>query len=147
MKKALVLGGGVQGCTVALMLKKHGYQVNIIDQSTDIFNRTSLNQEGKIHLGFVYGLDSSLRTGKKLLLDSLHFSSYVEYLVERKINWEELKSTSFNYLVPKDSLLSVDAIESYFQKLQKTYDDLKSNENLNYFGTRPDIIFQKISIP
>lgn len=84
MKKALVLGGGIQGCTVALMLKKHGYQVKIIDQSNDIFSRASLNQEGKIHLGLVYGLDFSLKTGKKLLLDALYFAHTLNILLEER---------------------------------------------------------------
>ena len=74
MKKALVLGGGIQGCCIALMLEKQGYEVNLVDKNKDIINRASLNQEGKIHLGFVYGLDSSLKTGKKLLLDALYFA-------------------------------------------------------------------------
>ena len=50
MMEALVLGGGIQGCCIALMLRKHDYDVKIIDKSTDIFNRASLNQEGKIHM-------------------------------------------------------------------------------------------------
>ena len=87
MKKALVLGGGIQGCCIALMLRKHGYEVNLIDKSKDILNRASLNQEGKIHLGFVYGADASLKTGKSLLLNALYFAPYLEYLLDEKVNW------------------------------------------------------------
>ena len=121
MKKALVLGGGIQGCCIALMLKKHGYDVKIVDKSKDIFDRASLNQQGKIHLGFNWGLDTSLKTGKKILLDGLYFAPYLEYLLGEKVNWEKLKSGNFNYLVAKDSMLSPDEVDAHFQKLQTIY--------------------------
>ncbi len=147
MKKALVLGGGMQGCCIALMLRKHGYEVNLVDKSKDIINRASLNQEGKIHLGLIYGLDTSLKTGKKLLLDALYFAPYLEYLLGKKVNWEKFKSSNFNYLVSKDSMLSPDKIDAYFQKLQTIYRDYMKNEKLTYLGKRPKRLFQKTSIP
>ena len=147
MKKALVLGGGIQGCCIALMLRKHDYDVKIIDKSNDIFNRASLNQEGKVHMGFNWGMDASLKTGKKLLLDSLHFAPYLEYLLGKKVNWEKLKSTKFNYLVAKDSLLSADEIESYYKTLQTIYCQYLEDEKLTYLGKRPKTIFKKISLP
>jgi len=147
MKKALVLGGGIQGCCIALMLRKHGYDVKIVDKSNDIINRASLNQEGKIHLGFIYGLDASLKTGKKLLLDALYFAPYLEYLLGKKVNWEKLKSSNFNYLVAKDSMLSTDEVDTYFQTLQTIYRQYLEDENLTYLGKRPNTIFKKISLP
>ena len=112
MKKALILGGGMQGCCIALMLRKHGYEVSIIDKSKDILNRASYNQEGKIHLGFVYGMDTSMKTANKLLSDALYFGPYFEYLIEEKLDWEKLKSINYNYLVGEDSLLTPEEVES-----------------------------------
>ena len=147
MKKALVLGGGIQGCCIALMLRKHGYDVKIVDKSKDIFNRASLNQEGKVHMGFIYGLDASLKTGKKLLLDALYFAPYLEYLLGKKVNWEKLKSSNFNYLVAKDSMLSPDEVDAYFQTLETIYRQYLEDEKLTYLGKRPKTIFKKISLP
>jgi len=147
MKKALVLGGGIQGCCIALMLRKHGYEVKLVDKSKDIFNRASLNQQGKIHLGFNWGLDTSLKTGKKLLLDALYFAPYLEYLLGKKINWEKFKSTNYNVLVAKDSLLSSDELATYFQTLQTIYQGYMKNEKLTYLGKRPKRLFQKTSLP
>ena len=147
MKKALVLGGGIQGCCIALMLRKHGYDVKIVDKSKDIFNRASLNQEGKVHMGFIYGLDTSMKTSKKLLLDALYFAPYLEYLLGKKVNWEKLKSSNFNYLVAKDSMLSPDEVDTYFQTLQTIYNQYLEDENLTYLGKRPKTIFKKISLP
>ena len=147
MKKALVLGGGIQGCCIALMLKKHGYEVAIIEKSKDMLNRASLNQEGKIHLGFVYGLDASLKTSKKILLDALYFAPYLEYLLDEKVNWDQIKSSQFNYLVAKDSLLSSEQFEAYLQTLQSFYLECLENKKLTYLGKRPKRIYQKDSLP
>jgi len=147
MTRALVLGGGIQGCCIALMLRKHGYEVKIIDKSNDILTRASINQEGKIHLGFVYGLDTSLKTGKKLLLDALYFAPYLEYLLDKKVEWDNFKSSKIHYLVAKDSMLSPDDVEKYFQKLEISYLAHLKNEKLTYLGKRPKKIFQKTSIP
>ena len=147
MKNALVLGGGIQGCCIALMLRKHGYEVTIVDKSEDIFNRASINQQGKIHLGFNWGLDTSLKTGKKLMLDALYFAPYLEYLLDEKINWEKLKSTNFNALVAKDSLLSSDEIGTDFQARHTIYLIYMKNEKLTDLGKRPERLFQKTLLP
>jgi len=147
MKKALVLGGGIQGCCIALMLRKHGYEVSLIDKGKDILNRASLNGTGKIHLGFVFGADPFLNTGKRLLLSALYFAPYFEYLLDEKIDWEKFKSTNFNYLVAKDSMLSPDQVDAYFQTLQDSYLEYIRNENLTYLGKRPKRLFQKDSLP
>jgi len=147
MKKALVLGGGIQGCCIALMLRKHGYEVNLIDKSKDILSRASLNGTGKIHLGFVFGADPFLKTGKNLLLSALYFAPYMEYLLDEKVDWEKFKSTTFNYLVAKDSMLSPDQVSAYFQTLQDLYLEHIKNENLTYLGERPERLYQKISLP
>src|SRR5690242_17991952 len=147
MTKALVLGGGIQGCCIALMLRKHGYEVNLIDKSKDILSRASLNGTGKIHLGFVFGADPSLKTGKSLLLSALYFAPYMEYLLDEKINWDKFKSTNFNYLVAKDSMLSQEQVSAYFQTLQDLYLGHIKNENLTYLGERPEILYHKTSLP
>ena len=147
MKRALILGGGIQGCCISLMLKKHDYEVSIIEKSDGIINRASINQEGKIHLGFNYGMDKSLKTGKKLMLDALNFAPYLEYLLDKKVNWENYKSFNFNYLITKDSMLSPEEVNTYFEFLQDTYSSFLENKKLNYLGKRPKRIFQKASIP
>ena len=146
-KTATVLGAGIQGVCVSLMLQKHGYRVHLIDKSRDIISRSSLTHEGKIHLGFVYGMDKSLKTGRKMVKDALHFSSYLEYLLEKDTNWTFLKSKPNVYLVNRDSMLSPQEIEAYFEKLDTYFQDCLSDDSLNYLGKRPKTIFKKVVIP
>ena len=147
MKTAAVMGAGIQGVCVALMLNKYKYRVLLIDRGNDIMNFTSKTGEGKIHLGFVYGLDKSLKTAEKLTLDALHFSNYIEYLVDDKPDWQSLKSIPFHYLVAHDSMLSDDEIEEYFENIQRIYKDFVSDRQLNYLGSCPDRVFAETSIP
>jgi glycosyltransferase involved in cell wall biosynthesis len=144
----VVMGGGIQGCCVALNLKKQGYSVCIIDKNSDLMQGASANNEGKIHLGFVYANDKTFKTAKKMLTDALNFSNNVEQLLEEKIDWEKIKSKKFLYLVPKTSLLNEQYLDSFLKELEKVYIEMiNSDKNLNYLGKRDTKIFKKINIP
>ncbi|MBP6794992.1 MAG: FAD-dependent oxidoreductase, partial [Saprospiraceae bacterium] len=143
-----ILGGGMQGCCMALLFKKSGFRVTIIDQAASLISRASSNQEGKIHMGFIYAKDPSCKTGFKLLNDGLHFDTCLEELLEKTIPWDGLKSKKFIYLVPRDSLCSVDHLQLYFKKLQDKYESiLASYPHLSYLGSRPENISYSIPVP
>jgi 2-polyprenyl-6-methoxyphenol hydroxylase-like FAD-dependent oxidoreductase len=59
-----VLGAGLQGTCIALELARRGFDVDLLDQDLEPLNRASLRNEGKIHLGFVYAKDATLRTAR-----------------------------------------------------------------------------------
>lgn len=146
-KRVAVLGGGIQGCTMALLFEKHGYDVTIFDKSTDILNRASSNQEGKIHLGLVYSGDQTLKTGARMLESALRFSGYLEYLVGETIDWAKWKSSKFHYMVPYDSILSPTELELYFNNLQAIYYEmLKGDPTLSYLGERPQRLYRPIPL-
>ena len=146
-KRVAILGGGIQGCTMALLFEKHGYDVTIFDKSTDILNRASSNQEGKIHLGLVYSGDKTLKTGARMLESALRFSSYLEYLVGETIDWAKWKSSKFHYMVPYDSILSPRELELYFDKLQAIYlQMLEDDPTLSYLGERPQQLYRPIPL-
>ena len=113
-KSAIVLGAGIQGVFVALMLQKHGYRVRLIDKSRDIINRTSLTYEGKLHLGFVYGMDKTWQTGYRMTRDALHFAPYLDYLLGGTEDWSRFRSKPNIYLVAQDSMLSPPEVHAYF---------------------------------
>jgi glycosyltransferase involved in cell wall biosynthesis len=144
----IVMGGGIQGCCTALYLKKRGFKVCIIEKNSSLMSGASGNHEGKIHLGFVYSNDKTFGTGKKMLIDSLNFSSSIEYLLDKKIDWNEIKSNKFIYLVPKTTLVKEPELDIFFEKIQNLYTKmLDENPELNYLGNRPKILYNKIEIP
>ena len=148
MKKiATVLGAGIQGVCVALMLEKRGYHVQLIDKSWGIMNRSSLTHEGKIHLGFVYGMDKSRQTGFRMVNDGLHFSPYLDYLFGEKISWDKLRSSENVYLVVRDSMVTPDEAVAYFESLNSEFQKLVQDSGLSYLGKKPVKIFNERPLP
>lgn len=147
-KTAIVLGAGIQGVCVALMLQKHGYRVRLIDKSHDVLSRTSLTYEGKLHLGFVYGMDKTLRTGYRMIRDALHFAPYLDYLLGSAEDWSRFRSKPNIYLVAQDSMLSPPDVRAYFERLDANFQETSRAETrLHYLGDRPARVFEETTIP
>ena len=62
--RVAVLGGGLQGACVALELSRHGVKVDLYEKSDQCLSQASAHNEGKMHLGYVYANDRSLRTAR-----------------------------------------------------------------------------------
>lgn len=146
-KTAAVLGGGIQGVCAALMLERHGFDVVLIDRAADVLRRASLTFEGKIHLGFVYGMDRSLRTGLRMVDDALHFGPILEQLMATRLPWARLRSRRNVYGLVRDSQLSRAEVERYFAALDAECRASLAGSDLHYLGERPDRLFEPIETP
>ena len=60
-----VLGAGFLGVCVALECARRGIDVDLYDRRPDLMTEAGRVCEGKIHLGYVYANDRSLRTARK----------------------------------------------------------------------------------
>ncbi|MBA4099003.1 MAG: hypothetical protein C0484_19840 [Rhodospirillum sp.] len=61
-----VIGGGIQGTLCALACSAAGWRVTLFERKPELWQGASANNEGKIHLGFTYGLDKSGETQARL---------------------------------------------------------------------------------
>ena len=61
-----VIGGGIQGTLCALTCAAAGWRVTLFERRPKLWQGASGNNEGKIHLGFTYGLDRSGKTQARL---------------------------------------------------------------------------------
>jgi glycine/D-amino acid oxidase-like deaminating enzyme len=61
--RVAVLGAGGVGACTALELASHGCRVDLYEQDSQPLMRASRINEGKIHRGFLYAHDRSLRDG------------------------------------------------------------------------------------
>ncbi|MFK7954764.1 MAG: FAD-dependent oxidoreductase [Lysobacterales bacterium] len=104
-KTSIVLGAGIMGCSLALFLARGGHRVILVDESMKPMNGASRWNEGKIHLGFLYGADPSLNTARKLLPGGLNFCSLVEELIEQPVRDEWVTQHNDRYLVHRDSVV------------------------------------------
>ena len=88
-----------------------------------------------------------MKTGKHMMQSALRFSSYMEYLVGKDIDWNELKSEAFTYLIPFTSLVSPKDFEEYASKLETIYEKiLSNNKELSYLGLRPRKLIARKSL-
>jgi glycine/D-amino acid oxidase-like deaminating enzyme len=73
-----VLGGGLQGCCVALALAERGARVVLFDKNDALLTRAAVANEGKIHLGYMYAGDPTLSTAKTMMAGALAFAPVLE---------------------------------------------------------------------
>ena len=113
-----VLGAGIMGCSLALFLARKGAQVTLFDAADQPFSGASRWNEGKIHLGFLYSADPSMRTADHVALGGLRFRGLVEELLACSIASTITAADDF-MLCHRQSVVSPDAMETYFQRLSQ----------------------------
>lgn len=148
-KRVAILGAGIQGCIMALMFRKHGYDVTVIDRAPDVMVRTSATGEGRIHLGLEYANDPSMTTAQFMLKSALRFSQYIEYLVGRKLDWSQLKSERLTCLLPHTSHVTPGQFEQYGKTLDDMYEsELAKHPELSYLGELPPkVLMGRTKVP
>lgn len=137
-----VLGAGIQGVCVTLALRSLGYRVTLVDQSPHILHRASQRNEGKIHLGFVYAKDPSMRTSALMLEGALGFANLLDRWTGAPIDWPILLSHRFVYCVAADSLLRPDELLAHYDMIDQIYADMRRDPRATYFGRRPDHLWR-----
>lgn len=147
MKQALVLGGGIQGLSSVFALLSEGYSVTILDKSASLFNRASLRNEGKVHLGFVYANDSTGRTPALMLRSAMRFAPGLDLLTGFPFPWESLISNPFVYTVMSDSMVPAPRIFSFYDSLAQDYKRELDNPDLHYLGRRAPVFWEPTDCP
>ncbi len=114
--KVAVLGAGLTGSLVALELGSSGHRVTLYDRQSLPFSGASLSCEGKIHLGYVYALDTSQKTATTMFRGAACFQPLVEKWTGREL-FDNHMSDPFLYAVPNDSLSTVEEIRGHFDEV------------------------------
>jgi glycine/D-amino acid oxidase-like deaminating enzyme len=133
----LIVGGGLQGATIALELAHRGRRSVILDQDDRLVNRASLRNEGKIHLGLIYAADPTFSTASIQLQGALTFAPLLRRWLGAR--WHDVGiSTPFAYLVAQDSLWAPEPLADHYDRLsQECRRRLEADTRLDYLGERP----------
>lgn len=131
-RKIAILGGGGLGVCAALELAQRGYKVEIFEAHDEPLKKASYANEGKIHVGFIFAMDKSFQTAKKMLDGAIHFFDYLSRWADVKS--EECLSTPFYYLVHKGSLMSASALNPHYQKCVDYFSQIQANTQKKYVG-------------
>lgn len=107
-----VLGGGLQGCCLALALAARGARVALYDRGAELLSGAATANEGKIHLGYVYAADRSLATARLMMKGAVSFAPLIARYLECDLP-EADRSSPFLYAVHRKSLVVDDAFEAH----------------------------------
>ena len=76
-----VLGGGLQGCCIALALAERRARVTLYDRNDALMTQAAVVNEGRMHLGYIYAADTSLATARMMIRGGLAFAPFIERYV------------------------------------------------------------------
>ncbi len=142
--RVAVLGAGFQGACAALELAKRGINVDLFDKGDRPITQAGWVNEGKIHLGLVYSNDPTMATAALMVRGALHFRK----LLNRWIDFDAALvnvSSPFLYVVHRDSLLPLDRIQLYFERLSALVRDKAAAHGGDYLGTTVDKLFEPLT--
>jgi glycine/D-amino acid oxidase-like deaminating enzyme len=110
-----ILGGGMLGTCTALELARRGRRSRIFEGASTLLQGASRWSEGKIHLGFVYAGDPTLRTAQRLIPGGLAFAGLVSRLVQRTLD-AFITAEDEIFLVHRESIAGPEAFEAYGER-------------------------------
>ena len=101
------------GCCLALNLARYGVDVTLVDQKAAPMEGASRWNEGKIHLGYLYGADPTLRTTRHLLTGGLRFALELDLLLGLDLA-QHMTSDDDIYLIHRDSVVDLAEVRAHF---------------------------------
>ena len=128
-----ILGAGFFGSCTALELSRRGFHVDLYDRHSDCMTQAGVRNEGKIHLGFVYGADSTSQTSDIMLQGSLEFYPLLRRWLGQSVDTISVSSPVI-YAVDHQSLLSIEHIENYFLHIDRYLNKYASTRTVDYPG-------------
>jgi glycine/D-amino acid oxidase-like deaminating enzyme len=114
--RVAILGAGIMGCSVALFLARRGADVTLFDAADQPFAAASRWNEGKIHLGYLYSSDASLRTADHVIPGGLQFRPLVQELLDCSLA-PVITAEDDIYLCHRQSVVSPEAMGTYMQQV------------------------------
>lgn len=107
--RVAVLGAGLQGACVALELAEAGIAVDLYDREDACLTQASAQNEGKVHLGYVFGNDRTLSTARLMIRGAAVFEPTLRRWLGTDLDRVPV-SEPFHYAAHRDSLLTADEV-------------------------------------
>jgi glycine/D-amino acid oxidase-like deaminating enzyme len=133
MKRVAVLGGGLQGCCVALALADRGMKVVLIDRNDRLLSRAAIANEGKIHLGYMYAGDPTLATARTMMAGALAFAPFFARHLGRDPDLMTHSDPAV-YAVHRDSQHDVAEVSGYLKAVHGLIGEAAEGRERSYFG-------------
>ncbi len=118
IRRVAVLGAGIMGSCLSLFLARKGIDVTLFDAERAPMSGVSRWNEGKIHLGYLYSADPSLRSARHVLPGGLAFGRLVSDLLGESLAGEMTAEDDL-YLVHKDSVVEAGSVRRYLDAVSE----------------------------
>src|SRR5215831_14059286 len=128
-----VLGGGLQGCCIAVALARRGITVDLFDRDQSLLSRAAVANEGKIHLGYMYAGDPSFLTARMMMRGALAFAPFFARHLDMPIH-DIARSDPAVYLVHRETQRPVEHIADYLQRVHAMVREAADGCDGAYFG-------------
>jgi glycine/D-amino acid oxidase-like deaminating enzyme len=128
-----VLGGGLQGCCIALALAERRIRVTLFDKNDALLSRAAVANEGKIHLGYMYAGDPALSTAKTMMAGALAFAPFLERYLGKPGHSFSL-SVPATYIVHRDSQHTAEDVCAYLTTVHELINEAAERRKRAYFG-------------
>jgi len=128
-----ILGGGLQGCCLALSLADRGFDVTLFDRNDRLLSRTAVANEGKVHLGYMYANDPSYLTARMMMQGALAFAPFfARHLGLAKNSMTVSRPAA--YVVHRDSQRGPEQVSRYLAAVQSLIREASGGRSDAYFG-------------
>ncbi|MEI5583433.1 MULTISPECIES: NAD(P)/FAD-dependent oxidoreductase [unclassified Agromyces] len=117
-RRVAVLGAGIMGASTAIHLARRGLDVTVFDREADPMAAASRWNEGKIHLGYIYGADPTLATARHLLTGGLQFADRLRELIGDDLTGHVTTEDDI-YLVHRESVVGPDVLRAKFASIDE----------------------------
>jgi len=128
-----ILGGGLQGCCVALSLAERGIDVTLFDRNEQLLSRTAIANEGKVHLGYMYANDPTYSTARMMMQGALAFAPFFSrHLGLAKDSLAVSRPAA--YVVHRDSQRTAGEVSQYLAAVHALIGESSRGRSDAYFG-------------
>ncbi|WP_353809049.1 FAD-dependent oxidoreductase [Agromyces sp. SYSU T00194] len=117
-RRIAILGAGIMGGALAIELARRGQDVTVLDRAEAPMSSASRWNEGKIHLGYLYGADPTLATARHVLPGGLAFGPLVRDLVGTDLDGHVTRADDV-YLVHRHSVCGPDELGARFAAIDE----------------------------
>src|SRR3954468_15739087 len=129
--RVAILGGGLQGCSIALALADRQVQSTIFDRNDQLLSRAAVANEGKIHLGYMYANDPGCATARMIMQGALAFAPFFRRHLD--VDCFSISRPAV-YVVHRDSQRDPEQVAHYLKLVHALIREASDAREDAYFG-------------
>ena len=128
-----VLGGGLQGCCVAMALADAGARVVLYDRNAELMTRAAVANEGKMHLGYMYAGDPTLSTARTMIRGALAFAPWLGARLGLGVDRLPVSQPAV-YVIHRDSQHPMEEVAGHLHAVHRLAQEAAAGRKDAYFG-------------